>query len=42
MVWKGNIPGGDIAVSELRMEDKALFCPVGIQRLVGFEPLTGE
>ena len=32
----------DIAVSELRMEDKPLFRPVGIQRLVGFEALIGE
>ena len=32
----------DVAVPELRMKDKALFRPVSIQRLVGFEALIGE
>jgi hypothetical protein len=32
----------DVAVPELGMKDEALFRPVGIQGLVGFEALIGE
>ena len=32
----------DVPVPELRVEDESLLRPVGIQGLVGFEPLIGE
>jgi len=36
------VAGRDIAVSELGMNEKLLFCPLDVERLVGLVPFIAE